>query len=174
MMIALRRSRISVKRMVGMALVLSAFTRVAYAQSVPSPMNEAAPTAIEAGLIFSPVALGAASPIAAPAPRLATSSAASPSFVALQIGFGALQAMDVYSTMRALDAGSTEANPLVRGAARHPMALSTVKLAGATSSLLLLRHVNTRNRILAAATLAAVNGAYAIVVTRNLRTAGPR
>src|SRR3954463_9325490 len=41
--------------------------------------------------------------------------------------FAALEVADIYSTTRALEFGANEANPLMRTAATHPLALTTAK-----------------------------------------------
>lgn len=160
-------------RSASVALVVMAVARPAYAQASLSVVgNEAGAIELTLPVSSSPLAMSAQ--LAQP-PGSAPTGASSSSFVALQIAFGALEALDVYSTMRGVDAGLTEANPLVRGAAsRHPVAFSAAKAAAASTSLYLLRHVAKRHRPLALITLAAMNATYAVVVARNLRVAGAR
>lgn len=88
---------------------------------------------------------------------------------ALQVSFGALQVMDVVSTVRGLNAGLTEANVVMRGIAGRPMALAAVKAGAATASVLLVNRMARRNRAAAIATMAALNTAYSLVVVRNMQ-----
>jgi hypothetical protein len=90
----------------------------------------------------------------------------------LQISFLGLQAMDVVSTVRAVNGGHTEGNPLMRGLSSSPLAMTGVKAGAAASTLLLARHVARKNRTAGVVLLAAVNTALSIVVVRNLRAAG--
>ena len=141
----------------------------AYAQSALNAIAAGDPGVMESVMSGSPSL--AQTPLTQPRASTVTLS---PSFRALAVSFGALQVMDVYSTLRGIDAGLTEANPMVRGAAGHPLALSATKAAATTSSLFLLRHVAKKNRAAAVVTLAAMNAAYAVVVAHNLRTPGNR
>lgn len=88
---------------------------------------------------------------------------------ALQVTFGALQIMDMVSTARGLNAGLTEANPVMRGVAGRPMALATVKAGATATTLLLVNRVARHNRGAAIVTMVALNAAYAVVVARNTR-----
>jgi hypothetical protein len=90
----------------------------------------------------------------------------------LQVSFVALEALDVFSTMRGLRQGHTEANPLMRGVTGHPMAMATVKAGAAVTTLLLVRQVSRKNRVAAIAMMAAMNTALSVVVARNLRAPG--
>jgi hypothetical protein len=89
--------------------------------------------------------------------------------VPLYVSFAALQALDVHSTMRALDGGAVEGNPLMRGVAQQPAALIGVKAAGAASTMWLAHKMSKRNKIGAVVVMAAVNSAYAMVVAHNYR-----
>jgi hypothetical protein len=93
----------------------------------------------------------------------------SPLLTSLQVGFGALQVLDVTTTMRALGRGHEEANPLMRGVAGHSLALTSVKAGAAVSTLLLANRVARKNRAAAIVMMAAVNSAYAVVVANNVR-----
>ncbi len=91
--------------------------------------------------------------------------------VPLYISLGALQALDVHSTTRAIQAGGVEANPLMRGIARQPAALIAVKAGGVASTIWLTHKLARRNRTGAFILMAAVNSAYAVVVANNYRSA---
>jgi hypothetical protein len=90
----------------------------------------------------------------------------------LQVSFVALEALDVFSTMRGMRHGYTEANPLMRGVAGSPVAMATVKAGAAASTILLVRQVARKNRVAAIAMMAAMNTALSLVVARNLRAPG--
>jgi hypothetical protein len=89
--------------------------------------------------------------------------------VPLYVSFATLQALDVHSTSRALDAGAGEANPLMRGVAHRPAALLAVKAGGAASAIWLAHKLSKRSRTGAIVLMAAVNSAYAMVVAHNYR-----
>jgi hypothetical protein len=99
-------------------------------------------------------------PMAAENPRV---------LVPLYVSFAALQALDVHSTTRALNAGGVEANPLMRGVANQPAALIAVKAGGAASTIWLAHQVSKRSKVGAIVVMAAVNSAYAMVVAHNYR-----
>lgn len=105
----------------------------------------------------------------APATPVSVAPRRSLTLPALQVSFGALQVMDVVSTVRGLNAGLTEANVVMRGIAGRPMALAAVKAGAATASVLLVNRMARRNRAAAIATMAALNTAYLLVVVRNMQ-----
>jgi hypothetical protein len=88
------------------------------------------------------------------------------------VSFVGLEALDVFSTMRGIRHGHAEANPLMRGVAGSPMAMTAVKAGAAASTILLVRQVARKNRVAAIAMMAAMNTALSVVVVRNLRVAG--
>jgi hypothetical protein len=102
------------------------------------------------------------SPRAGTAPRALT-------LPMLQVSFGALEIMDVVTTMRALDAGLTEANVAVRGVADRPIALASVKAGAAAATLILVNRMARKNRRAAIITMIAVNAAYSATVIQNAR-----
>jgi hypothetical protein len=82
---------------------------------------------------------------------------------------GALQALDVYSTRRALGAGAREANPLLAGAAQRSSAMLAVKAISTATSIYFTERAWKRNRKGAVVLMAVINGVTAAVVVRNLR-----
>src|SRR5262245_43832768 len=80
----------------------------------------------------------AENPPAAPVPAKATETAAPAAsssrglFASLYAGFAVTQALDVHSTLRALDSGHAEANPMMQWATSHPAALVGIKAATTT------------------------------------------
>ena len=90
--------------------------------------------------------------------------------VPLYVSFGALQALDAATTVRALDRGATEANPAIGGIAGNPAALVAVKAASSAAIVFAGERLWRKNRVAAVALMAALNGAYSLVVFHNYRT----
>jgi hypothetical protein len=88
---------------------------------------------------------------------------------ALQVSFGALQIMDVVSTRRALNAGLTEGNTVMRGVVDRPLAVAAVKVGATAATVFLVNRVARKNRAAAILTMVAINSAYTFVVVRNIR-----
>jgi hypothetical protein len=91
--------------------------------------------------------------------------------VPLYLSFAALQVLDAHSTIRALDRGYVEANPLVAGSSRNRGTLVAMKAAVTASVIVGTERLWRHNRIAAIAAIAAVNGAYAVIVSHNYRNA---
>ena len=131
----------------------------------------ALPSAVvaDAPVLFAPVV--AAAPL-----RLDSADNASPAsaraLISLQASFVALQALDVFSTMRGLRHGHIEANPLMRGVTGNSIAMTTVKAGAAASTILLVRQIARKNRVAAIAMMVGMNTALSVVVARNLRAPG--
>jgi hypothetical protein len=107
-------------------------------------------------------------------PRVKTtevSAAPTPRGVLLPLyaSFAALQALDAHSTLRALDAGATEANPLMGGVAQKPAALLAIKAGLTASTIYLVEKVRLKSRGAAIALMAALNSLYATIVAHNYR-----
>jgi hypothetical protein len=88
-------------------------------------------------------------------------------FGTLYTSFAALQAMDVHSTVRAIDGGAKEMNPLVGGIAANGGALLATKAGAAATTIFLAEKVRKRSRIGALLLMAGINSGYAIIVARN-------
>jgi hypothetical protein len=104
----------------------------------------------------------------APAPRQQRSS---PIFGSLYATTAVMQALDVHSTMLALDRGAVEANPLMSGVTRNKAAFIATKAAVATGTILAARSLSKRNKVAAVITLVALNTAYGFIVQNNYRVA---
>ncbi len=100
-------------------------------------------------------------PTVAPAPRVALH--------ALEASFAALQVLDAVSTLKAIDRGHTEQNPLMRGLVDRPAAFLAVKAGATVTTLWLVRRVARQNRLAALLTMAAIDSGYAVLVSRNLQ-----
>jgi hypothetical protein len=88
---------------------------------------------------------------------------------ALYGGLIALQALDTHSTLRAVDSGYVEQNPLMRWTVEHPVALVSMKAAASAATILVAEKIRKRHPKRAVLFMAAVNTAYALVVLHNYR-----
>jgi hypothetical protein len=88
---------------------------------------------------------------------------------ALYVSFGALQALDAHSTLRALERGQVEGNPVMRGIASQPAAVVGVKAATTAGTIFLTEKLWRRHRTAAIVLMVAVNAGYAAVVAHNYR-----
>jgi len=91
--------------------------------------------------------------------------------VPLYLTFAGLQAVDVHSTLQAIDNGGRESNPMVRSAIGNPAGMFALKSGTAIGVVLLTERLWRRNRVAAVATMIALNSAYAAVAAHNYRTA---
>lgn len=82
-----------------------------------------------------------------------------------------MQALDVHSTLTALNRGAVEANPMMSSVTGNPGAFIALKAGVAFSTVMAARHMSKRNKVAAVATLIAVNSAYAMVISHNYRVA---
>ena len=81
--------------------------------------------------------------------------------------YAMLQALDVISTRRALSAGATEQNPLMKSG--QIGAMVAVKAAAGVSTIYFAEKLWKKNRLGAIVVMAALNGAQAAVVAHNTR-----
>jgi hypothetical protein len=91
--------------------------------------------------------------------------------VPMYISFAALQVLDAHSTIRAVDRGYVEANPLVAPSTRNRAAMVAVKVAATASVIACSERLWRHNRVAAVVALVAINGAYAAIVAHNYRSA---
>ena len=124
----------------------------------------------------------AAAPAPAPAPRMMTATnieawmidtperrpAALPAMYAT---LGALQALDVYSTRKAIGGGAYEANPLMKQAAKNSPAMFAAKAVSTAAAIYFAERAWKKNKKGAVILMAAINGGMAAIVGRNLRNA---
>jgi hypothetical protein len=89
--------------------------------------------------------------------------------VPLYVSFAALQALDVHSTLTALDAGGHEANPMIRSTLGNPTGLFLLKAGTAAGVVLITERLWRRNRAAAVVTMIALNSAYATMAAHNYR-----
>jgi hypothetical protein len=81
------------------------------------------------------------------------------------------QSLDVHSTMKALNAGAVEGNPMMSYLTSHPVAFGAVKAATAAGLIYAGRSLAKRNKKHAVIALVAVNAAYVFVAAHNYRVA---
>ena len=87
--------------------------------------------------------------------------------VPLYIGFAALQAVDVHSTLSALGTGARESNPVVASAIGSPAGMLMIKAATAAGVVALSERLWRRNRTAAVLTMIGLNSAYAMIAAHN-------
>lgn len=85
----------------------------------------------------------------------------------LYVSFATLQMLDVHSTLRGLDAGASEANPMVRGIVERPAAFVALKGGMAAATILLTDRLRGHSRPAAIITMIALNSLYATIAARN-------
>ena len=90
---------------------------------------------------------------------------------ALYGGMIVLQGLDVHSTLRAVDAGHGEQNPLMRWSVEHPAALISMKAAATAATIYVAERIRKRYPKRAMIFMAAVNSAYAFIVVHNYSVA---
>ena len=91
--------------------------------------------------------------------------------VPLYVSFATLQALDAHSTLKAVDRGYVEVNPLVASFSKNGAAMAVMKVAVTTSVIVGSEKLWRHNRVAAVAAIIAVNGAYAAIVAHNYRNA---
>ena len=88
-------------------------------------------------------------------------------FTSLYTSFAALQVLDAHSTVRAVNGGAREMNPLVGGMATNTGALLATKAGAAATTIYLTEKVRKRSKVGALLLMAGINSAYAVIVARN-------
>jgi hypothetical protein len=91
--------------------------------------------------------------------------------VGLYVSLAGLQALDLVSTRRALNAGAVEANPVVAPFAGSPVALAVIKAGVTSATIVASERLWKKNRKAALLTMIALNAAYGAVVAHNYRVA---
>jgi uncharacterized protein DUF5658 len=120
----------------------------------------------------SPVAVAAGDDAAtAPPPLAARAGVTAPTrpsaLVPLYVSLGSLQALDLASTLHALDRGGVEANPVMRGIVDSPPCVIALK-AGFTGLVIYSgEKLWKQHRTAAILWMVGLNGAYAAIVAHN-------
>jgi hypothetical protein len=89
---------------------------------------------------------------------------------AMYATLGLLQALDVYSTRRAMNSGATELNPVMRGSAGHAGTMLAVKALATAGSIFFTERAWKKNRKGAVVLMAVMNGVTAAVVANNMKS----
>lgn len=88
----------------------------------------------------------------------------------LYAGFIALQGYDAYSTLKALDRGAVEANPLMRGVVKSPLGLVSIKSLTAAGVVFAAERLwRAKHRKAAVILMAVTGGLMAAVGANNAR-----
>ena len=82
-----------------------------------------------------------------------------------------MQVLDVHSSLKAFSRGAVEGNPMMAGVAKNKSAFIAVKGLVAASTIMMARQIAKRSKVAAIITMAAVNSAYAMVVSHNYKLA---
>jgi hypothetical protein len=137
--------------------------------AVPAPLAEAV-TAISLASPSSQLP-ALASPLAGPlktAPWMSDRQRRPAALPALYATLGAMHALDVYSTRRAMRAGAHEVNPAMKHAAGNAGAMMAVKALSTAGSIFFTERAWKKNRKGAVVLMAIVNGVTAAVVANNM------
>ena len=151
-------------------LALSVSTGVDSSASTPAPETSIRVAATTATTPLLPVRAAMTEP-AVEAWMIDTPERRPATLPALYATLGALQALDVYSTRKALGGGAYEANPLMKQAARNSASMFAVKAASTAAAIYFTERAWKKSRKGAVILMAAINGGVAAVVARNLRNA---
>jgi uncharacterized protein DUF5658 len=105
-----------------------------------------------------------------PAPNGATACSSRPALlVPLYAGFVVLQALDVHSSVTAVERGGRETNPLLAPLVDRPAAFVALKVGATAGAIFAAEKVRRRSRIGAILLMAALDSAYATIVAHNYR-----
>lgn len=148
------------------ALTSSFFVvRSAAAQDVPARVDFSHPFVMSA----------ASAPVRAAGPDVAAAVVEKPRtsmlLKSLYATTAIVQGLDAHSTLKAINAGAREGNPLMSPFASHPPAFVALKAGAAAGLIVAGRRLARHNKVQAAVALIAINSAYALVAVHNYRTA---
>ena len=112
--------------------------------------------------------LASAQTVAIEARPLALQASARPApLVGLYVSLASLQALDITSTRRALNAGAVEANPLVAPLAGSPLAMLALKAGVTGAAIYASERLWKKHRMAAVMTMIGLNAAHGAVVAHN-------
>ena len=90
---------------------------------------------------------------------------------ALYVSAPAVQAFDAVTTLRVLELGGREVNPMMAAVASNQTAFTAVKLGVAAGQIYGAHALAKRHRLLAIGVMAGVNAAFAVMAVHNLDVA---
>lgn len=82
-----------------------------------------------------------------------------------------VHAADGFSTMRVLDLGGREMNPLIAAHVNNRQVFAATKVGLVAGQIFLAHHMSKDHKFKAILAMTAVNGAYALVAAHNIRVA---
>jgi hypothetical protein len=82
-----------------------------------------------------------------------------------------VQAIDGISTLRVVQLGGREGNPLMAPIVGNPFAFAATRATVAFGEIYIARSVAKRNKLLAIAALGGLNAAYAVIAAHNFKVA---
>ena len=139
-----------------MSAILIGLTMAQLATLTPSPHSAAT----------------AQSPVQAPpGPSIVRPTARPRGLVPLYASYAVLQALDAHSTLRAINGGAFEQNPVMAPIVNRPAALVAFKAATTAGAILAAQRLAKHNRVAAYALMVGLNSAYAFVVVHNYKVA---
>jgi hypothetical protein len=156
------------------AVVVASFAPVSVAnvaaqtEAVVTPLTDAVATA--ASMQFSTIDQSGLQ-VSREMARPAGSQWASSVLTAMQVTTFAAQALDVHSTIQALNAGAVEANPMLKGVVKNKLAFIGVKAAIGSGMAFATHRMAKRNKVAAILTAAATNSVYLYVAHHNYKLA---
>lgn len=151
-----------------LALALPAAAQESAVGAGIQPIAPLPPLTLPAVFTFAPIAAAAAdTPASWPRLRVPPSPRRPAPLVPLYLSFAGLQSLDAITTLRALDDGHQERNPVVGWLAQHPGALVAAKAGVAAGTVYLSERLWKKNRTAAVVLMVALNGAYAAIIANN-------
>jgi hypothetical protein len=140
----------------------------------------AAPAAAQEGIGLAAAAISAAAPVEQfvvrtpelPGGARRAAAGSRPGLLTpLYVSFATMQALDMHSTLRALNNGGREANPMMGSVVKSPAGMAALKATTSLGIVMLSERLWKQNRAAAVVTMVALNAVYGAVVTHNYSVA---
>jgi hypothetical protein len=152
--------------MTASALILAVTISAPFVDTSTGADQPRAATTLAAAIAATPV------PDTASEPWMFDRKVSRPAAVKVMYGtLAALQALDIYSTTRALNQGASEANPIVATTTANQGAMLAMKAVSTATTVYFAERAWKKNPKGAVVLMAVVNGVTAAVVAHNLRNA---
>ena len=158
-----------------LAVIMCAWSPPVWAQHAtlesPAPVNPSLAVLLSSSPFFHPVSprVSVVAPLGEGGiePYRPSRPAALP---ALYVSFAVLQGLDAHSTLSAVGAGRTEANPALKGLVTQPASFIGAKLAATAATVFMTERLWKKHRGAAVALMIAANVAYGAIVAHNYRS----